>query len=321
MSQYLGKNSHLSVTTGNYKLTNTLQEKHYALISAEAGDADFDAMILFFKPVHLNWDTKYPAWKSAADVSQGKTREFLDLFDQYAHKKLLDWEVAIYNAHAEYTPEAKAILPNKRNPYLKGTQFARIQALLTLAENIGGDAALAATKADIIAFHDKILKVYEEHQAAMNKIKILSKDLEPLRVEVCEALYANEGSLMKKFKSTPAKVDLYFDVKSMRQSAKKPSDEGGMSVPLLPGQIELLNLQYKGTEVWQVENLAEKDVCLFFSDKDDLTQIPADWKYIVTAELPIEIDLNTIPKDKRFVYAANLSTEDEGELNITEIKK
>ncbi len=254
MSQYLGKNRHLTVTKGNFKLTNTLQEKHFALIEAEAGDADFDAMILFFKPVHEKWGTKYPEWKSIADTSQGKTQLMLELFRVYAKEKLPVWEVAIYSVHPEYTPEAKAILPNKRTPYLQGTQFARIQALLTLSANIGSEAPLAATKADILDFHDQILAVYEDHVALMKKINILSKDLEPLRIEVCEALYADEGTLMKKFKSNPQKIDLYFDVASMRQTAKKPADDGGLPVPLLPSEIKLLPITYKGDELWLVSN-------------------------------------------------------------------
>ena len=62
----------------------------------------------------------------------------------------------------------------------------------------------------------------------------------------------------------------------------------------------------------EATNLAEKDACLFFSDRDDLTEIPDTLKFIVTPELPVLIDLSTLPADKRFVYAANLSSEDEG---------
>jgi hypothetical protein len=319
MRSYFGINHHEVVTRNNYKLMNTLDGKHYAKIKSEAGDPDFDAMIEYYEPYHINYEAKYTFWQSQSNLSQGKTRELQGWFKQLTDTFVPHIEVTIYGIHAENTPEAKALLPNKRSPFITGAQYDRITALSTLITSIGSEVALQSLKAEIIAFHGNILTCFNECQAIRKKVSDLSDDLEPIRIETAQALFANEGSLMKKFNTNPEKIDNYFDVHSMRQASRKPSDDGGLSVPLLPSQIELLNIQFKGTEVWQVENLAGKDACLFFSDRDDITEIPDEWKYIITPDLAVEIDLNTIPKDKRFVYAANLSEEDEGELNITEI--
>jgi hypothetical protein len=320
MKSYFGRNHHQTVTKDNFKLMNTLEGKHYSKIKSEAGDPDFDAMILFFDPYHTAWVNGYGGWKSASNSSQGKTIELREMFATLTNINMPKWEITIYGFYPEGSARATALLPHKRTPFISGAQYDRITALSTLVTTIGSDANLAAMKADIIAFHADILKCYTENQGSKKTVSDLSDDLEPIRIATAQAMFANEGMLMKKFYKTPEKVDNYFDVQSMRQAAKIPGDDGGLNVPLLPAQILLLDIQFKGTEVWQVENLGDKDACVFFSDRDDVTEIPDAWKYVITNELPIEIDLSSIPKDKRFVYAANLSSEDDGELNITEIK-
>ncbi len=319
MKKYFGINHHENVTKDNFKLTNSLQEKHYIKIVPEAGDADFDAMIAAFKPHHLRWIDGYANWKSAFDASIGKTIELSTMFDTLTHEKMPVWENKVYLVYPEGSAKAKALLPHKRKPYIAGAQLDRITALNSLTTSIGSDASLTAIKAEIVAFYNTIFQCYEDNGAAKKAVAKASEDLEDLRIEICQALFANEGALMIKFSANPARIDTFFDVHAMRQAAKKPSDDGGMDIDLEPLEIKLLDLHFQGTEVWAFTNNGDHDACLFFSDKPDLTEVPDTYKYVRGPDETVQVDLNTIPSTYRYAYVANLSPDDEGSVNIVEV--
>ena len=320
MISYLGRNRHETVTRNSFKLMNSLQGKHYAKIDSEAGDAFFDDMIAFFDPYKQKWESKYNSWKSASDTSQGKTKEMLLLFHDLTTTQMPKWEVEIYSNYPEHSPKAQALLPNKRTPYISGAFFDRITALSTLITNIGSDALLAVLKVEITAFRDTILACFNQSQGMRKNIGELSKDLEPIRIEISQALLADEGLLINKFFTNPEKVDGYFDVHAMRKAAKKPADEGGLSIDLMPAEIKLLNITFTNTQQWAVSNLGTFNACIFFSDKNNITEVPDAGKYIIIPGETLTIDLGTIPPTFNYVYVANLSFDVEGEVNIEEIK-
>lgn len=320
MGPYFGINHHLNVTKENYRLMNTLDGKHFAKINSEAGDVDFDKMILDYTVPHNNWETGYYAWKIVADQSIGKTTAMDIMMDELVHTKIPQWFVKIYGVYPEHSAKADGLLPHKRTPYISGPDYDRIKALKTLCDNIGTDAGLATLKTEILAYYATILACFNTHTAAMKDVVTKSALIEPMRVALAKALFANEGALMIKFKDTPAVIDKYFDVKAMRQAYKKPTDQGGMDIPMEGGEIELLSLHFKGTEIWSATYTGDHQGCIFFSNRDDLTEIPATWKFILDADTPKEIDLSTLPANYRFVYVANLSPDDEGSINITQTK-
>jgi hypothetical protein len=319
MKSLFGINHHETVSRGSFRKMNGLQEKHHALLAEGAGDPEIDDMIAFFAPFHTDWQDSYIIWKSAFDTSQGATAELKTNFASLIKEKVPAWENKIYSFYPDGSDPAKAILPNKRGPFNKGRQFDRITAIKTLATNIGNDTNLATLKTQILAFHTQILASYEKKIAAKKKVGDASKNLEPLRIDIAQAMFANEGALMKKFYLHPEKVDQYFDVAAMRHHTKPTTEEGGYDIPLQPAEIKLLDVRFDGTETWECSNEGDHDVCVFFSDTDKATAIPATDIYKILTGDTLLIELKNVPSVKRYAYAANLSLEDEGEMNITEV--
>ncbi len=319
MKPYFGINHHNNVTKGSFILMNTLDSFHFIQIKAMILEHFFQDLVEFYEPFHVAWTNGYGLYQSAFNMSQGQTEAMNLLFETLTNEKILDIENQIYAVYRENSPKAKALLPHKRTPFISGPQYDRITALNTLAVSIGTDADLADVKDFIIATKTELLNCYNLHVAAMKKINDTAKDLEPLRIATANALFADEGALMTHFKDNPEKIDLYFDVHSMRAANKKPNDDGGTSIALEPSQIKLLDIRFKGKETWSVSNMTEFAACLFFSDSDAVTTVPEVGTYSLDIDEPVIIDLRTIPSTYRFAYAANLDADNNGEINIEEI--
>lgn len=318
MENYFGVCHHDNATKSNLSLMNQLQEEHNIRISAGAGDPDFDAMIAEMLDPHTKWVKAFTTWASANGISQGSTKQIQDDLKTLSGKKSKKWNHDILGIYDEDSADYKALLPHKRREFRRGSQLERINYIQTVAERMVGVTALAAIQADMLAYYAVIKPHFDDHTQKLEALRIASKSMEPLRIALAQAMFANEGRLMTKFKTEPKKVDLYFDVKAMRKYVKKVIPDEGLDIPLQPGELLLLNVRFEGTEKWLVENLGDHDACIFFSDKDDVTIAPADAINIPAGESK-EIDLNTIDPKKRFAYAVNLSQEDEGELSITEL--
>lgn len=319
MKLYFGINHHNNVTKGSFILMNTLDSYHFIQIKAMIIEHFFQDMVEVYDPFHLAWEAGYGLYQSAFNLSQGQTEAMNLLFETLTTEKILDIENQIYAVYRENSPKAIALMPHKRTPFISGPQLNRITALNTLAVSIGTDVSLADTKDFIIATKTELLDCYNLHVAAMKKINDTAKDLEPLRIATANALFSDEGALMTHFKDTPEKIDLYFDVHSMRAANQRPNDDGGISIPLEMSQVKLLDIRFKGKEKWSVSNMTEYGACLFFSDSDSVTTVPEVGTYILDMDEPVIIDLRTIPSTYRFAYAANLDAENNGEINIEEI--
>ena len=242
------------------------------------------------------------------------------LLDELTKVKAPAWVVDVWKIYPKGSAKAKALIPHDRQAFISGNVYDRIAGITTFIKGCGTDAALATVKIDATAFLTTLQDAVSAHDAAVGALKSISKDQEKLRIKTTDAMLGVEGGLTKKFFDDPEKVDTFFAISAMRRRYGKPSTDEGYPIFLQPNEIKLLDIKFKGTEVWEVSNVADHDACIFFSDVSTVTVIPPV-KFVIPAGESLQIDLNTLRAEFRFAYAANLSDESDGELNIVQVVK
>lgn len=206
-----------TVTIDNYTLAVSISTFHLAALKSASDDAFFNGLYMVYKPVHDAFNTAYNNWKSEGELKQGQTLNLAQLLVQLRRIKIKQWDIAIQNTYEQSSPKYKALLPRRRVPFHKGKQLSRIDAIKTLALNIGSDAALASVKADIEAFFTQLHKAYDEQKGKKARTKTSSSDVETARITMCNLQYSNLGLLMSHFAAMPGRAAAFFDLKNIRE--------------------------------------------------------------------------------------------------------
>jgi hypothetical protein len=315
MKQFLANNSHRSACKGSQKFANHLANYLYNKLLADTGDPEIAAIITFYL-VYLNaWNESYVKWHNALNFQMSTTDQMEILDDILIKTKAPEWAGKIWGVYFQGTPKATALLPHGRKALITGSALDKIAGMNTLIAGIGTDSSLAAVKTDLETFVATYTSTSQQHQAAMKDYKELSKDQEQLRLTTTAAMLRCEGSLTEKYWETSEKVDLFFDISAMRRRQGESQPGAPLLIELLPSEIKLIDIDYTFKDIWEVTNNSDKDACVFFGKTSTITTIP-DIKFVIPAGGSLQIDLSTLADDMRFAYAANLSNEDEGELEF-----
>ncbi len=315
MRQLLAINRHKNACKGSQKFANHLINYLYNKLLANQGDADIDEIISFYIVYLQDWNENYVKWRDALNFQMSTTDEMEILDETLIKTKAPEWVGKIWGIYPQGTPKATALLPHGRKPLITGSAIDKIAGMNTLIEGIGIDASLSAVKIDITAFLTTYTGTSQQHQAAMKDLKDRSKDQGKLRLKTTAAMQRCEGSLTVKFWEDTEKVDMFFDISSMRKRHSKTGKNGPQIFPLLPAELKLINIDYTFKDIWEVTNNGDKDACVFFGKTSTIVEIP-DNKIVIPAGESVQIDLSTLASDMRFAYAANLSAEDDGELEF-----
>jgi hypothetical protein len=223
------------------------------------------------------------------------------------------WVGKIWGVYPQGTSRATALIPHGRQALITGTATEKISGMETLLAQIGTDPDLAALKTDVQNFLDIFRAASEHHSKAIIDLKELSRDQEHLRIKTTASMLRCQGSLILKYWEMPEKIDLFFDVSAMRNRQGEVAPNVPYLVSLHPSEIKLINLDYTFKDIWEVSNDGEKDACMFFGKTSTIVEIPDD-RIVIPAGDSVQIDLSILDPEQRFAYAANLSSEDDGEL-------
>jgi len=158
---------------------------------------------------------------------KGDTEAFNVLMDTLP-LNLRIWEGAIRAVYVEDSPEEKAIFPNKRSPFLKGTYEDRVSAIGTLnAKLLTLAPALSATQVLVESFYNAALSTRLTQQGVEGTVAQQSDLRESQRLLVAQAMYGVLGLLMHRYRATPDNIAAYFDLTLLRQSSP---DSGKMNL-------------------------------------------------------------------------------------------
>jgi hypothetical protein len=313
MKTYFGVNHHANVTKGSQKFANHLINYLYNKLLAKQTDADIATIVVFYVVFVQDWNKGYVKWHDAFNFEMSTTIEMNAMSEMLTKVKAPLWVGKIWGVYPQGTSRATALIPHGRQALITGTATEKISGMETLLAQIGTDPDLAALKTDVQNFLDIFRAASEHHSKAIIDLKELSRDQEHLRIKTTASMLHCQGSLILKYWEMPEKIDLFFDVSAMRNRQGEVAPNVPYLVSLHPSEIKLINLDYTFKDIWEVSNDGEKDACMFFGKTSTIVEIPDD-RIVIPAGDSVQIDLSILDPEQRFAYAANLSSEDDGEL-------
>jgi hypothetical protein len=212
------QNPFLIATKNSFVGAMTISTWHDGALNNEKADTEILSIYNVFHPKHQALTVAFDNWTTAKGNQEAKTLETDQLFEELAGEKARGWDVHVQNVYPLNSPEYKRLLPNRRIPFQTGKQVDRVEAVRSLGTNIGTDAALTALKTEVDAFCTLLETALIEQKGLRSATKNMSEDLEAARVEMCQAMFASLGALLKKYAKTPEKIDHFFDLETIRRS-------------------------------------------------------------------------------------------------------
>ena len=210
-----------TLTIDNNNLAVLISAFHYAALDAAKADAFFNTLYLAYQPVHDNLLVAYDNWKSTGNLKQGVTLTLKQLIALLRSTKIKNWDIAIQNVYEQNSVTYKALLPHRRKQFQNGQHLTRINAVKTLALNIGNDAALASIKADAETFYAQLEVAYNNQKNKKTQTTISSNTLETARTATCNQLYTHLGLLIAHFATNPDEAAAFFDLKNIRTTHQR----------------------------------------------------------------------------------------------------
>ena len=211
-----------------------------------------------------------------------------------------------------------ALLPNRRNPFQKGTYEEKISALKSLSKNLENDTALSAVLADIDLFITQISDARNNKQKLDEAVSLQSQRVDEARLECAITMYANLGGLMQHFCKTPAAISRFFDLKAIRSKPRKTNENDGDEYSIKVATATTLEAGIMFTDKIRFLLFNNSNVPLYvYTGLEKDTPNPALMLCIAPDEekevSPSEIGM----PGSRFLFIVNKDTKEEGEMDIS----
>lgn len=193
---------------------------HDSALFALQTDRFFGPLYTAYHPIHTALKTAYDAWVAQEHTQGGQTLNLEQLFALLSNTRIDGWDITIQTVYNKKTPPYKALLPHHRVPFQSGSQVERIEAVRSLSTNLTGIAALASVKTAVDAFYTQLDAANTAQKASKTTTTTQSSAMETSRIAMCNAQYANLGTLITHFATTPEVISNYFDVQTIRHGSQ-----------------------------------------------------------------------------------------------------
>jgi hypothetical protein len=213
-------NPFLNATAGSYPNARKISIFHDTALANGASDPFLGPIYTAYHPLHTAFMTAYNAWVSQGHVQIGETLSLSQLIVLLKGTKINLWDVGIQNVYNKKTSQYVTLLPHKRIPFQHGTQDELIEAVQSLSTNLTGITALASVKTDVDNFLNQLNTANNTQKSGKQSKATHSVLLENERIAICNAQYANLGSMINHFSATPENIADYFDVATIRAGAQ-----------------------------------------------------------------------------------------------------
>ena len=212
------ENQFLVVTRKNYKKAVKLSNYHDADLNVKKATEPLLVPIYNrYHPLHVILVSEYNKWKSAEGSMEGKTEALNQLLNDTYNDNMDSWDVAVQNVFLKGTPDYKAIFPNGRKPFTKGSVDERINAYDTLTENMDPYAGLAATKALVAAAYTALDDARDKQEGSKGTVKTGSGKVIAAVIAAMTMQWRDLGFAMDAFWDKLDYVESMFDVDTLRK--------------------------------------------------------------------------------------------------------
>ncbi len=192
--------------------------------------------------VTIGISEKYNRWKNVRTEYRGATQALQNLLEVLQVKpvgggrsRIEEWDSKIRAHWSPGDPIYAGLLPLGREPFTSSTRAAlpneveglavrlgqQSEALLTAAGEATGAAPallteqgqdLAALRVKVAAFSAALTEARYQQKRKEGQVDQLSRQLEPARVRLCEALYKNMASLIALLMPNQREVAAFYDL-------------------------------------------------------------------------------------------------------------
>ncbi len=236
-------------TANSFRLGLRVSWIHYEALHARNSNAAILALENSYKPFDLDYRAKYSGWKSQERQQLADTETLKGKFAKLSNEKINAWDASIAVVYPKGSTRYNTMLGDGHGPFQKGTQSEKIEAIASLSNNIGADAALTAVKTDVDNFIAEINTAYDTQKNSIETTGIKSNALETSRLAMCNEQYNNLGALMTIYNrlGTPLLTGDCFDLLSIRnirqmlfQGTVKTNNVHTIVERTIPGTAQLL---------------------------------------------------------------------------------
>lgn len=209
-------NPFVNATTNSAARASTIGHFTDVALYAESENADIAALYNQYHPVWAAFEAMFG--QRVATHGQSVSKAFAM---QKALRKMSDdvkeWAFAVEAVHRRNTPPYLKFFPRGRSPFRDGRMETRIAAVGALALALQDEPLLASLHATVQQAYADLDDLATKASGGRSSRKKSNNELETARLQLCEALYAVLGGLIRIYPNNPDRVKHFFDVRTMHR--------------------------------------------------------------------------------------------------------
>ena len=207
-------------TVGSHVKMNSIATDTHAKLKAEESDPLIADTLVVFEPVFLAYRSINQQFNFRVGDYRGATLGFENIIDSVP-QVIRAWESGVRAVYIEDTPEERAIFPNKRAPFEKGTYEDRLDAIGALATKTSGIPALAGVGAQVTSFYNMALASRLAQQTDEGSVGQISDLRENQRLLLSKEMMGVLGKLIFIHRFNLVEVERYFDLSLLRRTGEE----------------------------------------------------------------------------------------------------
>ncbi len=173
--------------------------------------ADFDVAYKEYDRLHTRKD-------AAAGIYKGRTLNFGNEIGRLP-ELLRVWEGQIHYHFPEGSIEDTELFPRRRTPFLTGSYDDRVNAVRTLAINLGNYPVLNTLQAQVQTYYDTLMLARDMQQQKEGLNDQLSTLLEEQRIITATEMWGGYARLLYYYRYNPERVLDFIDIELLRTSS------------------------------------------------------------------------------------------------------
>jgi hypothetical protein len=298
-------------TNSSYLKAYKISLYHYAALQAGKADPFILALLTLYEPLHLAFEAAYTHWKQQGGQQLSDTEHLNELLIDLS-QKIKSWDVKIQNVYEQGTPAYLRLLPHGRSPFQTNGQAEKLVALKNLSEAIGSDANLTTVKTQVDNFIALIKPVFNSQKTSITNTFNMSDDVEANRIIICNAQFANLGTMINKYVDNTGIIEGYFDTGSL-----KSSSQTNFVSQLKPAEIHFVAKRtLTSDDVIEIYNTGTTAIEFYISDKKNAATSPEVVSVAADSNIKLEAKaLGDIDK-LHYLIVRNTDTVNDGSFEL-----
>src|SRR4051812_47361495 len=122
-------NPFLRTVKNNYKRAIQISTFTDSRLQAKQNDEFYGPLYNRYHPFHVEFLTKYNAWKSQGGMQKGATLSLNQLLKLLSPSKINAWDLAVMNVYDKGSADYLTIFPQGHKPFQSGEKLLRINAV------------------------------------------------------------------------------------------------------------------------------------------------------------------------------------------------